>query len=84
MSHAGRIVWRELVTPNIAVARDFYTRLFGWQSAAMAMPGSASDIYLDTWRRDPQVQKSGGRDRPPVAGVEKRPLPGGLRCRACS
>src|SRR5665213_87978 len=28
--HAGKIIWVDLVTPNLATAEKFYTGLFGW------------------------------------------------------
>lgn len=28
--HPGKIVWADLVTPNLAAAESFYTALFGW------------------------------------------------------
>jgi len=28
--HSGKLVWAELVTPNLASAKDFYAGLFGW------------------------------------------------------
>lgn len=35
MSHAGRFVWRELVTPAPAQTAGFYGKLFGWSSKAV-------------------------------------------------
>jgi predicted enzyme related to lactoylglutathione lyase len=37
----GTFCWDELMTPDPAAARAFYTRLFGWQSKEMQMPGGS-------------------------------------------
>ena len=28
--HSGKVIWRELVTPDLHAAQDFYGQLFGW------------------------------------------------------
>ena len=33
----GAFSWHELMTTDAAAAKDFYTRLFGWQTEAFAM-----------------------------------------------
>ena len=35
----GAFSWFELMTGDVAAAKDFYTRLFGWTLEDMAMPG---------------------------------------------
>lgn len=45
MSHAGRFVWRELVTPNTDKAGAFYEALFGWSRASMEMPVGTYTIF---------------------------------------
>jgi hypothetical protein len=41
MSHSpGRFVWFEHLSNDIAKARAFYEKLFGWNTEMMAMPGS--------------------------------------------
>ncbi len=37
-SHAGRFVWRELMTQNPDAATAFYTGLFGWTTKTVPMP----------------------------------------------
>lgn len=37
MSHAGRFVWRELITPNPEAAAAFYGQVFGWSARVMPM-----------------------------------------------
>src|SRR5215510_9789644 len=39
----GRIVWRELVTPDPAASARFYNQLLGWRVREMPMPGD--DVY---------------------------------------
>jgi predicted enzyme related to lactoylglutathione lyase len=36
----GRFVWFEHCSNDIAKARGFYEKLFGWNTELMAMPGS--------------------------------------------
>jgi hypothetical protein len=33
--HAGRVVWRELLTADVDAAEAFYARLFGWRFSSM-------------------------------------------------
>ncbi|HVN71979.1 MAG TPA: VOC family protein [Desulfomonilia bacterium] len=35
----GAFSWCELVTPDVAAAKAFYTKLFGWDTEDMSMPG---------------------------------------------
>lgn len=63
MSHAGRFVWRELITPNTEAAVAFYTGLFGWESATMAMPGGAYTLFKQG------EEDVGGTVAPPMANV---------------
>jgi predicted enzyme related to lactoylglutathione lyase len=35
----GTFSWCELMTTDAAAAKDFYTRLFGWETEDMSMPG---------------------------------------------
>jgi predicted enzyme related to lactoylglutathione lyase len=35
----GAFSWCELMTTNAAAARDFYAKLFGWETEEMPMPG---------------------------------------------
>jgi uncharacterized protein len=39
----GRFVWRELVTPDAAAAKRFYSELFGWNIRAVEVPGGARE-----------------------------------------
>ncbi len=39
MSNEGRFVWYELMTKDLAGARDFYTKLVGWTAVDGQMPG---------------------------------------------
>lgn len=46
--HAGKMVWAELVTPDLAAARAFYTGLFGWTFREFRGAGSDYAVaYLD-------------------------------------
>jgi predicted enzyme related to lactoylglutathione lyase len=35
----GAFSWCELMTTDVDAAKTFYTKLFGWESEAMSMPG---------------------------------------------
>jgi predicted enzyme related to lactoylglutathione lyase len=59
----GKIVWADLVTPNLAGARAFYTDLFGW---------SMRDIQVG--KTDYAVASVDGR---PIAGLLQRTMPHG-------
>lgn len=36
----GRVVWHELVTPDVAASHDFYTQVFGWKTQDYAHDAS--------------------------------------------
>jgi predicted enzyme related to lactoylglutathione lyase len=59
----GKVVWADLVTPNLAGAEAFYTGLFGWNIRAMRVG--------DT---DYAVASADGR---PIAGLVQRTVPPG-------
>jgi uncharacterized protein len=63
--HAGKMVWADLVTPDLAAAEKFYGSLFGWtfQSVHAGSSGYA-------------VAMLGGR---PVAGLLEKAIPSGER-----
>jgi predicted enzyme related to lactoylglutathione lyase len=61
--HAGKVIWAELVTPDLVAAKRFYGGLFGW---------TFQDI------RAGRVEYSVARlDGVPVAGLVQRPRPPG-------
>lgn len=61
--HVGKVIWVELVTPDLAGTKKFYSGLFGWTFRDTPVgPSDYSVAYLD------------GR---PVAGLFVRPLPAG-------
>jgi uncharacterized protein len=63
--HVGKVVWADLVTPDLAGAERFYGALFGW---------TFNTIHAgDT---DYAVASLGGQ---PIAGLLQRPLPSGER-----
>jgi predicted enzyme related to lactoylglutathione lyase len=69
--HAGKVVWRELVTPDLRGAEDFYGAMFGWtfRDAAAGAPAAgpaASAAYV--------IALLGGE---PVAGLVRRRAPSG-------
>ena len=45
MATPGTFMWNELVTPDTAAARDFYTKVFGWSTEEMPLPNPADGIY---------------------------------------
>jgi hypothetical protein len=61
--HVGKVIWVELVTPDLAVAKRFYSGMFGWTFRDSRLGQSDYTVaFLD------------GR---PVAGLVVRPLPAG-------
>jgi predicted enzyme related to lactoylglutathione lyase len=63
--HVGKVIWADLVTPDLAIVEPFYTGVFGWTFKA---PNDADANYA--------LAFSGGR---PVAGLLRRPMPTGAR-----
>lgn len=61
--HVGKVVWVDLVTPDLAGAKQFYSGLFGW---------TFRDIRVG--KTDYAVAFLDGR---PVGGLLQRPLPPG-------
>jgi predicted enzyme related to lactoylglutathione lyase len=61
--HVGKVIWVELVTPDLAGAKQFYSGLFGW---------TFRDTHVG--KSDYSVALLDGR---PVAGLFVRPLPAG-------
>jgi predicted enzyme related to lactoylglutathione lyase len=58
--HPGKIVWTDLVTPDVVAAKKFYGALFGW---------TFRDI--STGERDYAIAYSAGE---PIAGIIERPI----------
>jgi len=63
--HAGKAIWLELVTPDLAVAERFYGSLFGWSFHALH---NGDFEYAVAWLGDR-----------PVAGLLQRELKSGER-----
>ncbi len=63
--HPGKIIWADLVTPDLGVAERFYGGLFGWVFQT-----------IHTGRVDYAVALLDGR---PVAGLLQKPLPSNER-----
>lgn len=61
--HPGKVIWADLVTPNLAAAETFYGGLFGW---------TFNDIH--TADSDYAVALLGGR---PIAGVLQKAISAG-------
>jgi len=59
--HPGKIIWADLVTPDLEAAERFYTGLFGW-SFTTAQKGPT----------DYAIAFEGGR---PIAGLLQKPIP---------
>jgi predicted enzyme related to lactoylglutathione lyase len=62
--HPGKVIWADLVTPNLKQAEDFYAGLFGWTFQPADGDGKFAIATLD------------GR---PIAGIVQRPMPGPKR-----
>ena len=61
--HPGKVIWADLVTPNLAAAETFYSGLFGW---------TFQDIH--TVDSDYAIALVDGR---PIAGVLQKAVPAG-------
>ncbi len=61
--HVGKMIWADLVTPDLAAAERFYGGLFGWR---FDEPPAGGSLYA--------VGRVDGR---PVCGILQRPLPPG-------
>jgi uncharacterized protein len=61
--HPGKVIWADLVTPDLAAAERFYGGLFGW---------TFQDIHAG--ESDYAVATLGGH---PVAGIFQKPIPAG-------
>jgi predicted enzyme related to lactoylglutathione lyase len=61
--HVGKVIFLELVTPDLAAAKQFYAELFGWTYRDIEAGGTEyAEAYLE------------GR---PVAGLIHKPVPAG-------
>jgi predicted enzyme related to lactoylglutathione lyase len=61
--HPGKVVWADLVTPDLASAQSFYGSLFGWTFQ-----------QVHAGKSDYAVVLAGGR---PIGGILQRPVPTG-------
>jgi predicted enzyme related to lactoylglutathione lyase len=61
--HVGKVVWADLVTPDLASAERFYAGLFGWTFQT-----------FHTGDTDYAIALAGGR---PVGGLLQKPIPQG-------
>jgi len=61
--HAGKVVWADLVTPDLGVAEKFYGGLFGWQFQSVHAGGSDYAVAL--------------LDGRPIGGLVQKPIPPG-------
>jgi predicted enzyme related to lactoylglutathione lyase len=60
--HPGKIIWADLVTPDLAVAESFYSAMFGWTFQAI----HSGDVEYAVARAP---------DGDPIAGLLQKPLP---------
>jgi predicted enzyme related to lactoylglutathione lyase len=61
--HVGKVIWADLVTPDLAAAEQFYGGLFGWTFRDVHAPGTTYAVALAEGR--------------PVAGIVQRAVPPG-------
>ncbi len=61
--HPGKMIWADLVTPDLAAAEQFYGGLFGWTFTS-----------IHAGKSDYAVALLGGH---PIGGLVQRPLPAG-------
>jgi predicted enzyme related to lactoylglutathione lyase len=67
--HVGKVIFVELVTPDLAAAKKFYGELFGWTFRDIRAGGTAyAEAYLDGHQVAGLVQKDapGQTHRPPA------------------
>jgi len=60
--HAGKVIWADLVTPDLDAAKHFYGALFGWTFRDVPGDPNYTLVLLDG---------------EPLAGLFKKPLPSG-------
>jgi predicted enzyme related to lactoylglutathione lyase len=65
--HVGKVIWTDLVTPDLAAAEKFYSGLFGWTFRELRAGDKGYAVAL--------------LDGRPVAGLFQRPEPPGERKR---
>jgi len=63
--HPGKMVWADLVTPDLAAAEKFYGRLFGWTFRRIRAGSSEYAVAM--------------LDGRPIAGLVEKPIPSGER-----
>ncbi len=61
--HVGKVVWADLVTPDLSAAEQFYGGLFGWTFRDVRAPGTTYAVVLADGR--------------PVGGIVQRAVPPG-------
>jgi uncharacterized protein YndB with AHSA1/START domain/predicted enzyme related to lactoylglutathione lyase len=59
----GTVCWNELLTSDVAAAKDFYTGLFGWQAAGSPVPGMDYTLFKT------HTKDAAGMMPLPMAGV---------------
>jgi predicted enzyme related to lactoylglutathione lyase len=59
--HVGKMIWADLVTPNLATAEKFYEGLFGWTFQTLRAGESGYAVALNQGH--------------PVAGIVEKPMP---------
>jgi hypothetical protein len=67
--HVGKLIWAELVTPDMESAQRFYAGLFGWTFQDVAIPSPATDNGKVTRYALALL------DGQPVGGILLHPLP---------
>jgi len=61
--HVGKVIWADLVTPDLAAAEQFYGGLFGWTFRDVHVPDTEYAVAMEAGR--------------PVAGIVQRAIPPG-------
>ncbi len=63
--HIGKVIWSDLVTPDLAAAKQFYSGLFGWTFRDLPAGDKPYAVAL--------------LDGRPIGGLLQRPMPSGER-----
>jgi predicted enzyme related to lactoylglutathione lyase len=69
MTKQGTFHWNELVSTDLRRSKAFYTKLIGWKTQAMKMPGGTYTLLVN----DADGPPAGGMFKMPAEGKKKMP-----------
>jgi predicted enzyme related to lactoylglutathione lyase len=74
--HPGKMIWADLVSPDLEVAKRFYSAMFGWTFEDLALSGSTQTSFT---KKEYALARLDGV---PVAGIVQRDAPAGDHAQA--